>query len=151
MVKAPRKHSPIKGYGSLGNGENCAAYARAPDRARNLFASLGAASAYKSPTLRPRRQRESDPLNPLPPRSPLLRVSRSRNYTDRFRTLYRDPAGKRTTRKTCPRNWCIAMSRRVTSSRYARVIYAEFAVSHREGERSILRIPPGNQLWLREY
>jgi len=63
---------PIKGYGSLGNGENCAAYAaahaplirrwqrsrgegregeregrvgagtRTPGRARNLFASLGA-------------------------------------------------------------------------------------------------------------
>lgn len=34
VVKAPRKHSPIKGYGSLGNGENCAAYARARARVR---------------------------------------------------------------------------------------------------------------------
>lgn len=80
MVKAPRKHSPIKGYGSLGNGENCAAYAGARGSSligavarpaeRVIFSRHWAPSAYKSPTLSLRAPcRQWVPLNPpsLPP------------------------------------------------------------------------------------
>lgn len=70
------------------------AHALVPNRAsgvahpaeRVIFSRHWAPSAYKSPTLRPRRQRVH-PFFPvlLPSSFPTSTVSYSRNYTDRFR------------------------------------------------------------------